>query len=66
MIDLTGVGGVDDGAGAEKEQGLEDRVVPDMEQAAAQAEDNPILPSQGTAPGDPITSVQTRRVRRRS
>ena len=41
--------GVDDRAGTEEEQGLEQGVVPDMQQAAAQAEDDPIRAAQRTA-----------------
>ncbi len=46
MVDVAGVGRVDDGAGAEKEQGLEEGVVPDVQQGAAQAEDDPVRPAQ--------------------
>ena len=49
VVDLAGVDGVDDRAGAEEQQGLEQRVVPDVQQAAAQAEDDPVRAAQRTA-----------------
>ena len=46
MVDLSSVSCVDHRASAEEEQGLEDRVVPDVKEAAAQAEDDPVRSAQ--------------------
>ena len=48
MVDVAGVDRVDDGAGAEEQEGLEQGVVPDVQQAAAQAQDDPIRAAQRT------------------
>ena len=53
VVDLAGVGRVDDGAGAQEEQGLEEGVVPDVQQAAAQAEDDPVRPAQASGRSGP-------------
>ena len=49
MIDFAGVDGVDDGAGAQEQQGLEQGVVPDMQQTTTQTEDHQILAADRTA-----------------
>ncbi len=49
VVDLAGVGRMDDRAGTQEQQGLEQRVVPDVQQGAAQAEDDPIRAVQRAA-----------------
>ncbi len=49
MVDLAGVRSMDDRAGTEKKEGLEQRVVPNVQQAAAQSKDDPIHASQRAA-----------------
>ena len=51
LLEVAGAGRVDHRAGAEEEQRLEERVVPDVEQAAGQAEQDPVGAA-GGAPGE--------------
>src|SRR5207244_6109694 len=49
VVDVAAVGRVDDGAGTQEEQRLEEGMVPDVQQAPSEAENHPISTPQRTA-----------------
>src|SRR5262245_13337543 len=48
VVELTGLSGMNGRAGTEEEQGLEEGMVPDVQEAPGQTEEDPVGPAQGT------------------